>query len=142
MSAVVFPQSMQTNIILALLQTDAATNIYEDWYGLGNTAYFRTRLICCLLALVFGAIQMARNCTICREKAKIRCDRCRNEFCHDHAIKCPSCGTITCIRDLNHKDVCPLCHRPMNICPECLLNGRIVRTIVGLKQCPECGWQT
>ena len=38
MSAVVFPQSMQTNIILALLQTNAAASIYEDWYGLGNTA--------------------------------------------------------------------------------------------------------
>ena len=85
---------------------------------------------------------MARTCTVCREKSKIRCDRCRNEFCQDHAIKCPSCGTITCIRDLNRKTVCPACNKNLDVCPECLLDGKVVRTIAGIKQCPECGWNT
>jgi len=140
MSTEVFPHILQTNIILSSLQNNASSNIYEDWYGLGNTSNFRTRLIWCLFAHVSRAIEMARTCMFCREKSKIRCDRCRNEFCQDHAIKCPKCGTITCIRDLNRRAICPSCHKILDICPECLLNGKIVRTIAGLKQCPECGW--
>jgi hypothetical protein len=88
----------------------------------------------------FLGVEMARSCTVCREKSKVRCDRCHNEFCQDHAIKCSSCGTITCIRDLNRTAVCPVCQKDLSVCPECLLNGKIVRNLANIKQCPECGW--
>ncbi|TFG34339.1 hypothetical protein EU527_03830 [Candidatus Thorarchaeota archaeon] len=83
---------------------------------------------------------MVRTCTVCREKAKIKCDHCRNEYCLDHAIKCQACGTIWCIRDLNKRTICPTCNKSLNICPECIMNGKVVRTLVGSKFCPECGW--
>ncbi|MGQ4912561.1 MAG: hypothetical protein ACP6KW_10365 [Candidatus Thorarchaeota archaeon] len=85
---------------------------------------------------------MGRSCTVCRNKSKVRCDKCRNEFCLDHAIKCPKCGTITCIRDLGGRPVCPTCNNQLDICPECLTNGRVVRTLTTptVRQCPECGW--
>ncbi|TXT55831.1 MAG: hypothetical protein BAJATHORv1_30214 [Candidatus Thorarchaeota archaeon] len=83
---------------------------------------------------------MAKSCPLCRAKAKIRCDKCKNEFCHDHAIKCPTCGTITCIRDLGRHITCPQCEEKLEICPECLIAGKLVRTIKGANICPECGW--
>ncbi len=83
---------------------------------------------------------MAKTCTICHARAKLRCDRCRNEYCQEHAVKCHSCGTITCIRDLGRSDTCPVCKRALGICPECLLDGRLVKTIERTGQCPVCGW--
>gem|GEM_PF-2102450 len=83
---------------------------------------------------------MGKTCAICRGRPKLRCDRCRNEFCGLHAIKCHSCGTITCVRDLGRRAQCPVCKKPLPICPECLLNGEIVRTISDPPVCPECGW--
>ena len=87
-----------------------------------------------------GRENMAKPCAVCRGKSKMRCDRCRNEFCQEHAARCSSCGTITCIRDLARKTECPVCKSPLSICPECLMNGKIVRLIPQVRQCPECGW--
>jgi hypothetical protein len=52
MSTEVFPQLLHTNIIMSTLLKKGSSSIYEDWYGLGNTFYFRTRLIW----LVFGHV--------------------------------------------------------------------------------------
>ncbi len=83
---------------------------------------------------------MGRTCALCREKPKIRCDKCGNEFCMDHSIRCEGCGTVTCIRDLGRKAKCLVCGKPFVICPECLVNGRIVRLIPEGMICAECGW--
>jgi hypothetical protein len=83
---------------------------------------------------------MVKSCALCQAKAKFRCDHCNNDFCPDHAVKCTSCGTITCIRDLSHKVVCPICGNSTDICPECLINEKVVRLIPGANICGECGW--
>jgi predicted RNA-binding Zn-ribbon protein involved in translation (DUF1610 family) len=89
---------------------------------------------------IWGLSLMPKSCSLCSTKASLRCDRCGNEFCINHAVKCRSCGMIICIRGLRFRTSCPTCGEPLDICPECIINGKIVRTIAGTNVCAECGW--
>jgi hypothetical protein len=87
-----------------------------------------------------GLKLLSRFCAVCKSKPKNRCDDCGNEFCHLHSIRCDTCGTITCIRDLGNSMTCPTCDDALGICPDCLYNGELVRIIESARICPECGW--